>query len=396
MLALCPSNYFPRLLPRFSPTNILSSSLSAKPPAPITDHHEFTVPSFGGKLEVNSRIPVEVVPACPQTFPDMNRAFVKAVAEREKPSLSVIQDLEKLQVFCPAPCAQSSLTAEVPMVHDVDLSTSGDASVSCSSLVESDYCNIQTEAGDILVSGIKTECLKIKTFSGEVTCVGSVQGRAFVSTGDGDVRGKGRFLGPQLEVSTDAGDIKLSSCYSDQSKFVTRRGSMELKNMHNISSVEVIEEGNVMMQGLDGTTEVKISKGDLDMGVSRVRSDSKVEVLDGNIKVKLSPSHPIQLMVAAREIEVDSYFGQLGKVNEVGEGQQELNVATEGVEGPLLHVQALAGKVEIRQQSWAESIGLNMGAMGGLNKDLEGDTRKKGSIEGWSIHEILADDKEKK
>ena len=160
------------------------------------------------------------------------------------------------------------------MVHDVDIATSGDSSISCSSMVESDYCNIQvvftfncfaipyfchqTEAGAILVCGIKTECLKINTFSGEVTCFGSVQGRVYVSTEDGNVRGKGRFLGPQLEITTDAGDINISSCYSDRSKFVTRRGSMELKNMHNISSVEVSEEGNVMMQGLDGTTEVKI------------------------------------------------------------------------------------------------------------------------------------------
>ena len=167
--------------------------------------------------------------------------------------------------------------------------------------------------------------------------------------------------------------------------------------MHNISSVEVSEEGNVMMQGLDGTTEVKISRGNLDMGVSRVRSDSKVEVLDGNITLKLSPSHPLQLRVAAREIRVDSFFGQLGEVEEVEEGQ-ELNAATAGAEGPVLHVLALAGEVEVRQQSWAESVGLDMGAMGGLNKggDLEGETRKKGSIEGWSIQEILAEDNEKK
>jgi len=396
MLVLCPSNYLPRLLPRFSPTYILSSSFSSGPP-PVTDHHEFTVPSFGGKLEVNSRIPVEVVPACPQTFPNMDRAFVKAISEGDKPSLSVIQDEKKIQVFCPIPCSKSSLTAEVPMVHDVDVATSGDASISCSNMVESDFCNIQTEAGDILVRGIKTECLKIDTFSGEVTCVGSVQGRVSVSTGDGNVKGKGRFLGPQLEVTTDAGDINISSCYSDQSKFVTRRGSMELKNMHNISSVEVSEEGNVMMQGLDGTTEVKILKGNLDMGVSRVRTESKVEVLEGNIVLKLSPTHPLKLRVAAREMNVDSYFGQLGQVEEV-EGGQELNAATAGVEGPLLHVLAPSGKVEVRQQSWAESVGLNMAAMGGLKKggDLEGETRKKGSIEGWSIQEILAEDKEKK
>jgi len=393
MLVLCPSSYLPRLLPRFSPSSILSSSLSSGPP-PIVDHHEFTVPSFGGKLEVNSRIPVEVVPACPQTFPNMDRAFVKAISGGDKPSLSVVQDEKNIQVFCPIPCAQASLTAEVPMVHDVDVATSGDASITCSNMVESDYCNIQTEAGDIIVRGIKTECLKINTFSGEVTCVGSVQGRVFVNTGDGNVKGKGRFLGPQLEVTTDAGDINISSCYSDQSKFVTRRGSMELKNMHNISSVYVSEEGNVMMQGLDGTTEVRISKGNLDMGVSRVRSESKVEVSEGNIVLKLSPTHPLQLRMAGKEIKADSFFGQLGEVVEV-EGGQEFNAATAGVEGPVLHVLAPAGKVEVRQQSWAESIGLNMGAMGGLNKggSLEGETRKKGSIEGWSIQEILDNDK---
>ena len=78
MLVLCPSNCMQRLLPRFSPAYILSSSFSSTTPS-IEDHHEFTVPSFGGKLEVNSRIPVEVVPSCPQTFPNMDRAFIKVL-----------------------------------------------------------------------------------------------------------------------------------------------------------------------------------------------------------------------------------------------------------------------------------------------------------------------------
>merc|ERR1712192_317586 len=117
---------------------------------------------------------------------------------------------------------------------------------------------------------------------------------------------------------------------------------MELKNMHNISNVEVSEEGDVMMQGLDGTTEVKISKGNLDMGVSLVRTESKVEVLEGNIVLKLSRTHPLQLRVAGREIKVDSYFGQLGKVEKV-EGGQKFNAATAGVEGPLLQVLSPAG-----------------------------------------------------
>ena len=31
------------------------------------------------------------------------------------------------------------------MVHDADIATSGDAAISCSNMVESDFCNIQVK-----------------------------------------------------------------------------------------------------------------------------------------------------------------------------------------------------------------------------------------------------------
>ena len=50
----------------------------------------------------------------------------------------------------------------------------------------------------------------------------------------------------------------VASSYSDQAKFSTNKGSMNLRNIHNESYIAVYEEGDVKMQGLDGSTNIFI------------------------------------------------------------------------------------------------------------------------------------------
>ena len=52
----------------------------------------------------------------------------------------------------------------------------------------------------------------------------------------------------------------VASSYSDQAKFSTNKGSMNLRNIHNESYIAVYEEGDVKMQGLDGSTNIFIKK----------------------------------------------------------------------------------------------------------------------------------------
>ena len=49
-----------------------------------------------------------------------------------------------------------------------------------------------------------------------------------------------RFLGPSLDITTDSGDIRVASCYSDQSKFSTNTGSLFLRLVSLLSLLVLI------------------------------------------------------------------------------------------------------------------------------------------------------------
>ena len=97
-------------------------------------------------------------------------------------------------------------------------------------------------------------------------------------------------MGPNVELETENGDIRgnnaitviykinlimvyktvvqvfiilkfsVASSYSDQAKFSSNKGSMNLRNIHNESYVAIYEEGDVKIQGLDGSTNIFIKK----------------------------------------------------------------------------------------------------------------------------------------
>jgi DUF4097 and DUF4098 domain-containing protein YvlB len=102
----------------------------------------------------------------------------------------------------------------------------GKASIEAQDFIESNYCHLQSEEGDILASGIKTGTLSIQSGSGEVLCSGNVQGNIAIKTISGNVIGDKRLTGQALEISTESGDIRLASCYSDYSKFSTNTGAL--------------------------------------------------------------------------------------------------------------------------------------------------------------------------
>ena len=170
----------------------------------------------------------------------------------------------------------TTLHVEVPIVYDVNVVTEGEhGDISCRDMIESHYCHLTSQEGDITVTSVKTGNLIIQSETGDIRCSGAIQGSVSIVSGDGDVVSDKRFLGPSLDVSTDSGSVSISSCYSDQSKFSTQTGSLTLRNVHNESYVAVYEEGDVSMAGVDGTTNVFIKKGNLDMQISHVGNESR-------------------------------------------------------------------------------------------------------------------------
>ena len=69
--------------------------------------------------------------------------------------------------------------------------------------------------------------------------------------------------------------VAVASSYSDQAKFSSNKGSMNLRNIHNESYVAIYEEGDVNIQGLDGSTNIFIKKV--------TREVHPIRMLDANI-----------------------------------------------------------------------------------------------------------------
>ena len=107
---------------------------------------------------------------------------------------------------------------QAPVVHSVSIESKGDAKIDVSDFIESEYCQISSQDGPVQVNRIKTESLTVTTDSGEILCSGHIQGSVKISSNSGSVVGEQRFIGPTLDISTDSGDIRVASSYSDQVK----------------------------------------------------------------------------------------------------------------------------------------------------------------------------------
>ncbi len=81
------------------------------------------------------------------------------------------------------------------------LAASGSASVEASDLIESNYCNLTSEAGNIEAAKIKTGHLTLQSTTGDVLCLGHLQARTVIKTQSGNVIADKRFTG---EVSSSS------------------------------------------------------------------------------------------------------------------------------------------------------------------------------------------------
>eukprot|EP00088_Acartia_fossae_P063980 TRINITY_DN7845_c0_g2_i1.p1 TRINITY_DN7845_c0_g2~~TRINITY_DN7845_c0_g2_i1.p1 ORF type:complete len:396 (+),score=83.35 TRINITY_DN7845_c0_g2_i1:51-1238(+) len=337
----------------------------------LLEDHSLKVPSFGGVLWVNSNVKVSVKPVNTLEDLHMDKAAVKVygVAKdlKEKYTMDVKQEGHKLTVNTntndESIKQNINCVIEVPLVHNVNIVGSGDAPVKCKDMVESNYCHLTSDKGEISVERVKTANLSVQSAEGDVFCRGAIQGSISVVTGEGNVVNDKRFLGPSLDITTDSGDIRVASCYSDQSKFSTNTGSLFLRNLHNESYVAVYEKGNVTMQGVDGSTNVFVKDGDVDIQVSKVGHESRIHVEEGDITLKLTDTFPLKVCVTANEIILDTKFSQYGNIDDkkYDDGYKHYFGTIQPEKfSPTLQVVAENGRVIVESQDWAASLGFKL------------------------------------
>lgn len=262
-----------------------------------------------------------------------------------------------------------------------------EANIDVSDFIESEFCQITADGGSVQANRIKTESMIVSTQSGDVICTGHIQGTVNISSNSGNVVSEQRFIGPSLDISTDTGDIRVASSYADQSKFVTNKGRIHLRNIHNESYIASYESGDVKVKGIDGSTNIFVKKGDLEIHISQIKHESRILVEEGDITLKvilkfanlkyfknkkklhqfdfafqMIDTHPVKLNINANQIIPDTKFAQYGKL-EKGQTASTMQYSASiqpNVFSPSLTVIAENGNVVLESQDWAASLGLKM------------------------------------
>ena len=104
----------------------------------------------------------------------------------------------------------------MPVVHGVYVEAEKEATVEVSDFIESEYCTISSDMGAVSANRIKTDAMTVGTNGGDIVCTGHMQGTIKLNSVSGNVISEQRFIGPSLDISTDTGDIRIASSYSEQ------------------------------------------------------------------------------------------------------------------------------------------------------------------------------------
>lgn len=330
------------------------------------------VPSLGGTLSVRSPSNVKVMSLGHHEHPNMDRCIVKVLAPATSSpqcDTTVNQDGDTLKVVTKAESPEKikdvATVIKLPMTHNIDVDTSEStyACIEAENFIESDFCNLTSKSGTITAAGIKSDKISLASVSGDIECSGLLQGDISIKTEDGNVISNRRFTGPALNVTTDSGDIRVASSYADESKFSSNTGSMNLRNLHNESFIAVYEQGDVNAHGIDGSANIFVKKGDVDVHISRLLAESRIHVEEGDIRVRVNDSHPIKINIDANDVIPDAKFQAIGMVeasDRNGPGKHFSCSIQPDKFSPSLIVVAEDGNVILESQDWAASLGLKL------------------------------------
>lgn len=169
---------------------------------------ERTVPPYGYLELRNVDLDVFIKPACPNQYPDMNRAIYSFYSTAGSTSPQLIQTNEKLSLKTDIPYSpkENYCCFEIPIKYgmnspnvfsfmdqnikiflfsDIDSANiEGQNSVQVESF-ESGSIRVSTGSGNITTKSIKGDFISLLSQSGHVTCTGISQGRITIQSGSG-------------------------------------------------------------------------------------------------------------------------------------------------------------------------------------------------------------------
>ncbi|XP_069765827.1 fibrinogen-like 2a isoform X3 [Narcine bancroftii] len=234
--------------------------------------------------------------------------------------------------------------AAIGPTTDLDISTFREGCVKIKKM-ECDNCSVETERGHSILNSLKAHKVKVQSRGGNVICLGTIHGNVDIQTSNKGVVEIEKLQGTNMNISTTNGALKTKYIYAKSSHLSSSIGNIELGNIHDSS---------------DGNLKATTQQGDLDVYISQLGIVNLI-TQEGSITLKVPKAlrAKLQLSGAVVEISPELYLQDID--SRTGEGHQTiqgfLNGKAEGAH--LIEAHTVHGMLNIKSQSWIESLKLN-------------------------------------
>lgn len=173
-------------------------------------------------------------------------------------------------------------------------------------------------------------------------------------------------MGDSLTAITENGIISTNSCYAENSKFITQKGGLHLKNVHKKSEMYLLDDGDLDVTGFHGVLNVTSSNGGtLNFQLTEVYGDSCIDAQNPNeLSVNISEfvEQHTCLSFVAKKISLDPTLQHFEKCyrnnNDTGD-KTELQVGDRDMCDDLLTIRT-NGNLKLGKLSWMDSVKMKL------------------------------------
>lgn len=170
------------------------------------------------------------------------------------------------------------------------------------------------------------------------------------------------MLGNSLTAITENGTISTNSCYAKNSKFITQKGSLQLKNVHEKSEMNLVDGGEIDVTGFHGILNATTNGGTLNFQFTEIYGESFIKANNPNqfnVNISAFVEQNSFLSINANEIILDPALNHLEKSNS-NNGQALKNGNRDLIED-VLSIET-NGKLKLGKLSWMDTVKLKLAA----------------------------------
>lgn len=170
------------------------------------------------------------------------------------------------------------------------------------------------------------------------------------------------MLGDSLTAISEDGIISTNSCYAENSKFITQKGGLHLKNVHKKSELYLLDGGDLDVTGFHGILNATTNGGTLNFQLTEIYGESSIEAQSPivfNVNISEFVEQHTCLNVNAATIEIDDTLTQFEKCQK--DAGDELHSGNRDINDDQLTIRT-NGHLKLGKLSWMDSMKLKLAA----------------------------------